>query len=216
MPGHVGNCMWPPTRRSCSACSIATTWPSTMIATPHAGRGEPHRRDDAPRPSAHWRAIPMVNVLIGEGPRINMANHSGNAFRGDDETIAMSQAVQAAIDATSADDTLIIVTADHFAHPQLPPRLPGARQPDPRQGRVAGTASTAPPATWRRTAPGMALNTTLGSRQRSRLHRRRSDSAARRRQVLSAQDQGLPAVAPDGREPPNPRRYRRPPMTCKD
>ena len=52
-------------------------------------------------------------VLMVEGARIDMANHYGNAFRALDETIAMSQAVQAAVDATSADDTLVIVTADH-------------------------------------------------------------------------------------------------------
>ncbi len=52
-------------------------------------------------------------VLLVEGARIDMANHYGNAFRALDDTIAFSRAVQAAVDATSADDTLIIVTADH-------------------------------------------------------------------------------------------------------
>jgi alkaline phosphatase len=52
-------------------------------------------------------------VLLVEGARIDMANHYGNAFRALDDTIAMSRAVQAAMDATSADDTLILVTADH-------------------------------------------------------------------------------------------------------
>src|SRR5690606_32851507 len=48
-----------------------------------------------------------------EGGRIDHANHEGNAFRALDETVSMSRAVQAAVDATSADDTLIVVTADH-------------------------------------------------------------------------------------------------------
>ncbi|KRG67900.1 alkaline phosphatase [Pseudoxanthomonas dokdonensis] len=52
-------------------------------------------------------------VLMVEGARIDHANHDGNAFRALDETISMSRAVQAAMDATSRDDTLIIVTADH-------------------------------------------------------------------------------------------------------
>ena len=52
-------------------------------------------------------------VLMVEGARIDMANHYGNAFRALDETIAFSQAVQAAIEMTSTDDTLLIVTADH-------------------------------------------------------------------------------------------------------
>ncbi|MFT3762757.1 MAG: alkaline phosphatase [Pseudoxanthomonas sp.] len=52
-------------------------------------------------------------VLMVEGGRIDHASHAGNAFRALDETIELSKAVQAAADATSADDTLIIVTADH-------------------------------------------------------------------------------------------------------
>jgi len=52
-------------------------------------------------------------VLMVEGGRIDHAHHAGNAYRALDETIALSQAVQAAVDATSAEDTLIIVTADH-------------------------------------------------------------------------------------------------------
>lgn len=52
-------------------------------------------------------------VLLVEGARIDHANHYGNAYRALDETVAMSDAVQAAVDATSRDDTLILVTADH-------------------------------------------------------------------------------------------------------
>ncbi|MBJ6982704.1 alkaline phosphatase [Luteimonas sp. MC1572] len=52
-------------------------------------------------------------VLLVESGRIDHANHEGNAYRALDETVAMSRAVQAAVDMTSADDTLIVVTADH-------------------------------------------------------------------------------------------------------
>ena len=52
-------------------------------------------------------------VLLVEGGRIDHANHEGNAFRALDETASMSRAVQAAVEMTSADDTLIVVTADH-------------------------------------------------------------------------------------------------------
>ncbi|MGV8959325.1 MAG: alkaline phosphatase [Stenotrophomonas sp.] len=52
-------------------------------------------------------------VLMVEGARIDHANHSGNAYRALGDTIAMSDAVKAAVEATSAEDTLIIVTADH-------------------------------------------------------------------------------------------------------
>lgn len=52
-------------------------------------------------------------VLLVEGARIDHANHEGNAYRALDETASLSRAVQAAVDMTSADDTLIVVTADH-------------------------------------------------------------------------------------------------------
>lgn len=52
-------------------------------------------------------------VLLVEGGRIDHAHHEGNAYRALTDTIALSRAVQAAIEATSADDTLILVTADH-------------------------------------------------------------------------------------------------------
>jgi len=52
-------------------------------------------------------------VLLVEGGRIDHAHHEGNAYRALTETIAFSDAVRAAVQATSADDTLILVTADH-------------------------------------------------------------------------------------------------------
>jgi len=51
--------------------------------------------------------------LMVEGGRIDHALHAGNAYRALTETIAMADAVQAALDNTDAADTLIIVTADH-------------------------------------------------------------------------------------------------------
>lgn len=51
-------------------------------------------------------------VLMVEGGRIDHANHAGNAYRALDETIALSEAVRAAVE-TAPKDTLIIVTADH-------------------------------------------------------------------------------------------------------
>ncbi len=52
-------------------------------------------------------------VLMVEGARIDHANHSGNAYRALTDTVALSDAVRTAAEMTSADDTLIIVTADH-------------------------------------------------------------------------------------------------------
>lgn len=52
-------------------------------------------------------------VLLVEGGRIDHAHHYGNAYRALTDTIAMSEAVQAATELTSDEDTLILVTADH-------------------------------------------------------------------------------------------------------
>jgi alkaline phosphatase len=52
-------------------------------------------------------------VLLVEGGRIDHAHHYGNAYRALTDTIAMSDAVRAADEATSDEDTLILVTADH-------------------------------------------------------------------------------------------------------
>ena len=61
----------------------------------------------------HLARSPQGYVLMVEGAKIDMAHHEGNAFRALDETIAFSDAVRVAMQATSADDTLIVVTADH-------------------------------------------------------------------------------------------------------
>lgn len=56
---------------------------------------------------------PNGYVLLVEGGRIDHAHHAGNAYRALDETIAFSDAVRVATEMTSAQDTLILVTADH-------------------------------------------------------------------------------------------------------
>jgi len=48
-----------------------------------------------------------------EGGRIDHAHHAGNAYRALTETIEFAKAVQVAMEKTSLEDTLIIVTADH-------------------------------------------------------------------------------------------------------
>lgn len=52
-------------------------------------------------------------VLLVEGGRIDHAHHNGNAYRALTDTVALSDAVKTADDMTSAEDTLILVTADH-------------------------------------------------------------------------------------------------------
>jgi len=52
-------------------------------------------------------------LLIVESGRIDHAHHAGNAYRAMMDTVELSNAVRAAVDATNPDDTLIMVTADH-------------------------------------------------------------------------------------------------------
>jgi alkaline phosphatase len=52
-------------------------------------------------------------LLVVESGRIDHGHHAGSAFSALTDTIEFSRAVQAAVDGTSADETLIIVTADH-------------------------------------------------------------------------------------------------------
>ena len=51
--------------------------------------------------------------LMVEGGRIDHAHHAGNAYRALTDTQQLAAAVQAAVDKTNPEDTLIIVTADH-------------------------------------------------------------------------------------------------------
>ncbi len=51
--------------------------------------------------------------LMVEGGRVDHAHHAGNASRALVDAIALSDAVRAALRKSSAEDTLIIVTADH-------------------------------------------------------------------------------------------------------
>jgi len=52
-------------------------------------------------------------VLVVEGGRIDHAHHYGNAYRALTDTIALSDAVRAALQQVDLDDTLVVVTADH-------------------------------------------------------------------------------------------------------
>lgn len=52
-------------------------------------------------------------VLMVEGGRIDHAHHAGNAARALVDTVALSEAVEAALDKVDLSDTLVIVTADH-------------------------------------------------------------------------------------------------------
>lgn len=56
---------------------------------------------------------PSGYVLLVEAGRIDHAHHFGNAYRALVDTIALSDAVRVAVESTRADETLIVVTADH-------------------------------------------------------------------------------------------------------
>ena len=51
--------------------------------------------------------------LMVEGGRIDHGHHAGNAYRALTDTIALSDAVRVALENTNAEETLIVVTADH-------------------------------------------------------------------------------------------------------
>jgi alkaline phosphatase len=75
--------------------------------------GAPSLADMTRAAISHLQVQDKGYVLLVEGALIDYAHHDGNAYRALDETIAMSEAVAAADAMTSADDTLILVTADH-------------------------------------------------------------------------------------------------------
>ncbi len=51
--------------------------------------------------------------LMVEGGRIDHGHHNGNAYRALSDTVALSDAVRAAVAKVNLDETLIVVTADH-------------------------------------------------------------------------------------------------------
>lgn len=75
--------------------------------------GEPSLADMTLAAIERLRRNPNGFVLLVEGGRIDHAHHFGNAHRALTDAIAMSEAVAAAAAATSEQDTLILVTADH-------------------------------------------------------------------------------------------------------
>jgi alkaline phosphatase len=75
--------------------------------------GEPSLAEMTRGAIERLRGNPQGFVLLVEGGRIDHAHHSGNAHRALTDTIAFSEAVAVAASMTSADDTLILVTADH-------------------------------------------------------------------------------------------------------
>lgn len=84
---------------------------------------------------------PEGYFLMVEGGRIDHAHHVGNASAALGDTIALSEAVQAAVERTDSRDTLIIVTADH-SHVLTIAGYP--RRGNPILGKVVPVGETEP------------------------------------------------------------------------
>jgi alkaline phosphatase len=52
-------------------------------------------------------------VLMVEAGRVDHAHHAGNAYRALEDTVALDEAVKAAMAKVNPEETLVIVTADH-------------------------------------------------------------------------------------------------------
>lgn len=86
-------------------------------------RYEADRKNDvAGEPALHEMTAKAIDLLekndngyfmLVEGGRIDHGHHAGNAYNALNDAVEMARAVQVAMDKTSAEDTLIIVTADH-------------------------------------------------------------------------------------------------------
>ncbi len=79
--------------------------------------------------------------LTVEAGRIDHASHAGSAYGALTETIELAKAVQVAVDQTSAEDTLIIVTGDH-SHGLTMAGYP--RRGNPILGKVVGIEEDQP------------------------------------------------------------------------
>lgn len=75
--------------------------------------GEPNLADMTRAALSILQKNPKGYFLMVEGGRIDHGHHAGNAHRALTETIELAKAVEIANEMTSADDTLILVTADH-------------------------------------------------------------------------------------------------------
>jgi alkaline phosphatase len=99
--------------------------------------GEPSLAEMTRAAIARLSRNPNGYVLLVEGGRIDHAHHYGNAYRALTDTVAMSDAVRAADQATSSEDTLILVTADH-AHTLTFAGYP--KRGNPILGKVRGSS----------------------------------------------------------------------------
>lgn len=93
-----------------------------LFAASHMAFENDRQRDGSGEPSIAEMTAAAIQrlsrhdagyVLMIEGGRIDHAHHAGQAAQALSETVAFDEAVRTALEMTSRDDTLIIVTADH-------------------------------------------------------------------------------------------------------
>ncbi len=119
--------------------------------------GEPSLAEMARAAITRLQRNPNGYVLLIEGGRIDHAHHGGNAFRALTDTIALSDAVRAVTEMTDANDTLILVTADH-AHTMNFVGYPA--RGNPILGKVkGGSGEDGNPAQLARDATGLPYTT---------------------------------------------------------
>ncbi|MCK5424719.1 MAG: alkaline phosphatase [Emcibacter sp.] len=99
------------------------TGPVLGLFNPNHMQFEADRADDkGGEPSIAKMTEKALNILqkkeegyflFVEGGRVDHAHHGNNAYRALSDAVALAEAVQKAVEMTDAQDTLIIVTADH-------------------------------------------------------------------------------------------------------
>ncbi|MDO5610120.1 MAG: alkaline phosphatase [Pseudomonadota bacterium] len=124
---------------------------------PHDRGGEPSLAEMTRAAISRLQHNPNGYVLLVEGGRIDHAHHEGNAHRALVDTIALSDAVRAAAEMSSAADTLILVTADH-SHTLNFVGYPA--RGNPILGKVkGGSGEDGDPSQYARDATGMTYTT---------------------------------------------------------
>jgi alkaline phosphatase len=119
--GETGAYVW--NQHQLQSLNLAKTKHVLALFEPSHMQFEADRvRDRAGEPSLAEMTFKAISILkqnpngfflLVEGGRIDHAHHAGNALRALDDTVAMDEAVEAALAATDARDTLVVVTADH-------------------------------------------------------------------------------------------------------
>lgn len=118
--------------------------------------GEPSLAEMTDKAIQVLKKNPNGFFLMVEAGRIDHAHHSGNAYRALADTVALSDAVRAAMQATSSKDTLVIVTADH-SHTMSFAGYP--TRGNPILGKVVGASGEGPSSGYALDATGMPYTT---------------------------------------------------------